>query len=1270
MNLKKKLIFIKNTFFSNFLNSLIIIDKNENIKKIDINLENENYKIQILKKNNIFGIKKLKEITSEKFGDFLNFFKKKKIKFQNEYIFKEFDNFLIILKNKIKIFENEKIIEEQNFLIFEYKNKSEIIFVKEFSLNKILGINIIILQNLKNFEKLFKKKKKILDFYINSKKDLFLLLENKMELKINIFNLNLKKLKIFKFLDGKYNSLILDKYIDEKKILGFLNEKIFLIEKSNLNCYAYDDFENIDSFSILDLGDYNFEFFEIFKIQKNNFLKNEKEKFLVLNKEGFLIFEKLTKIDFFANLIILEVFYGKFLTENFFLDFFERKKKIGLKKILEILSKMILVNKNDFFVIINDYISLLISKYGIEVKNFLHEKKKNFDFLKFQMIIFKYYQIFSGEIKNLNFQKMEKISKNEKILKLKKNENYNERIILNVILNIIKSFENDKILQNVKNDNFIINRKIDIKLKNVKIEITNLLKNLFFFENILKKNENFIFLMNNFINYIKNIKFQNFQKIFILEKEIFSKNIIDFVFRIKNIISFLIFFKKILKFSKKNFLKKFLKLNLKDLFFFSYNDMLIKDVIIYNFEFINLNENNFVNNFLDRNYIEALIEFEKFKKKKFLKNFENEKNFVEKIKFLDFCYLKDFIYFFWEKNCFDIFLKIILEKLKNDKKFLKENELMKIFIFATLINLLSEKNIQKKNSLKIFLKKILKKTKKKILEKIQKKENFNLSQNLKNLKNSKRLEIIKNLIKNLLKHKNEDLRKKTIFLLLQNNELKYIKKTDYENKINDIIKISTEKKMFENKIGFKNGFFMINFLVKNKKFFSAFEIILKILQNKKIENFLANFENKKNFFYLLNENFKENFEKWKKIEFLGLEELLVIIDQGNNLKKKIDLKKKENLKKFEILKNIEINLKLNILIKKDLITKKKFFERILKLDKNLINFEIIEKIIELLNFEIFYINLNPKFEKNNILEKIIKKNKLYYTMYKLPKFISNTEFSFLYKKKILINLLIFFGKLNNENSISKISNHFEIPEIFQNFKILKNPENEKNENIKIFQKLKIIFPYNLPEKIHEILYDFFENKKIKIEDIKKIIKIIEKFNMNNKYFKILIQQIFSFEHNILNSQSLWHLFYIYNKFEKNNIKKKNNNLKIIFSFLNAYFLLCKESVQNQNKELGSENLKFKFFHSFLILFEFLILQIQKFLLKKECFLNEKEILVNFCINFEFLKNCLESVSGFTLDVVSQNTFFCAYFKFKEKINMFLKLIKKIYWSKEMNPYRK
>ena len=433
------------------------------------------------------------------------------------------------------------------------------------------------------------------------------------------------------------------------------------------------------------------------------------------------------------------------------------------------------------------------------------------------------------------------------------------------------------------------------------------------------------------------------------------------------------------------------------------------------------------------------------------------------------------------------------------------------------------------------------KTKKKInFENLKKKYKTKIK--LKEKKNNLENFIKGNFSKNDFEIEKKNLNEKKIFYngnsILEKDEKKYIKKTDWEfNKnfayyIYEKGIINSEKKFRENLIKNLKILYEKNCENLDEKKKDEFR---KFLENEFFENYeigtLAEFcekslykifdfkkKIKKNDFVDLNHLEKEDYEFVKneknfdnKKNFDEIEKNLDLekIESINDI---IFLQNTKNSEKTENSKNSEKNDFLENILNSDFLEKEqkkffveiknlseknKFFENFLKMSENvyLSKLEKFSKNLKKKNSGIFknYINKNLDLETQNLI---------------LP--------SVLYKilKEFLLSIksIYFQIKLNSENNLE--SSKFEIIS-----KILKNAnfENlEKKENLeKIFEKLDFLVLKGLEiykenseklifeeDKMEKKMSDFVINIKNNLTKKNKILEITKEIEENNDFYKI------------------------------------------------------------------------------------------------------------------------------------------------------------------------
>lgn len=702
VNLKKNQIILKNNkkCYKIFI---LKIKKNKKIKYFTKKHKKSKNKYNLIKKSNY--LKNLK-LNKKNLNYYLNHLCINHIKIKNNYLInkniiynklllkkiKNFHKYNNKIKTNIHIKKNIKIQLNNNNINKQFGNNYRIIlklFIKSKYILKLLNLKYILNKHLKikkfniislNYKKRHNilnlklknysyKNKLVINFYFNNKKQF-----------IN-YKIRNKELQFFQL---KLNN----NYLYKKQYLHNLNLNINSLNFYNkMGIFNYYLLNNKTNFNEISKKIY-FDF--------NNFL-NYKNKKKLLQNNNILINKYLNR-----NILILTNFKYKYLikTKNY-------KNKKNTKKILNKQYKLdlqYLYDSKNITINFNNLLKNYYKKLNTIINNkkytnkYYHQIFKLFFFNKnltinIKLNYLKYYIILNNllKIKNNNYiinytiyyNNIIKLQNNNilsylYLQKLLKNSNKKYTIInnniiynyFNVYLNNIKLHVNNKKLIHISYKNFVKNSKLNLKqllLKNklIKSNSTNIYKRInkkiYNFENNLKiknillkqlYNLKYLYLLNKGKCFTQNLSYFDLYDYDNLKKNQLIKLFLDFNFLIysktnKNnqLFETLIYplFNKHLRLSYKKKLINII-LNFEQIFkIINYFKNINNKKIFLNKSLININNQNYSNNFIIKNnYINILIsKFFKYnnlilsknsnKFYKYSKNFELYKHYTKKI---------------------------------------------------------------------------------------------------------------------------------------------------------------------------------------------------------------------------------------------------------------------------------------------------------------------------------------------------------------------------------------------------------------------------------------------------------------------------------------------------------------------------------------------------------------------------------------------------------------------------------------------------------------
>ena len=148
----------------------------------------------------------------------------------------------------------------------------------------------------------------------------------------------------------------------------------------------------------------------------------------------------------------------------------------------------------------------------------------------------------------------------------------------------------------------------------------------------------------------------------------------------------------------------------------------------------------------------------------------------------------------------------------------------------------------------------------------------------------------------------------------------------------------------------------------------------------------------------------------------------------------------------------------------------------------------------------------------------------------------------------------------------------------------------------------------------------------------------------------------------VNSQWIWHLYFIWRKYHRNK-KFKKKDFYVFVNFLNLYFEIIEEYLETNSPLKGYENFKLKIIHSFLLIFDFVLNYVQDIInfKQKRHFGNlvefeEKDILEEFFNRIKFLKHKLLLVSEFIPKILNYNSYYFDFLQLDQKIKNLLHML--------------
>ena len=499
-------------FYNNdkyFLYQYNFTKKNNSLNTTErkINFENIETKIFYNKINNYFCFLNTKEINRILIFDYDS----NLILYHKKLFEKNIDIIKYVYFNK----KNDKILylftKNGKIIIFNYSNENYKI-LEFFTINKDLNIsNIKIKEYNNNFL--------ILSFLYNNQINIFLLNE--------IMNKNIIKID-FEKIDLIYNFKIIDNHI----FIYYIEKKNINIIKIEINVNEIDYFEDnyekyIEFQNKIEIKSKKNIFNNIFNNSQISYMNiDNKNNILLGQNDGIINYYKYDILN--ENLILLFIIKSHFLSINY-LSFINENLIFSSSNSQEI--KIFDVNNCNNLNIIFENENNNNNKYFETIKNKFNYNNKNFNFLASFSLFQQSFE--NAKIFGENFQIKNNIE-----------DNYN-------IEDLLYTYYNNKQL-NEKSAEILINYEIE---KNKKVDKNNVLDNLYYFLNLIKKEKEF-----------KN-KNPNIENIFNEFKNI--ENLIDFLLYIEAYFDALILC-KIFNIDKNKFiyciekLKKFLYLKNKN----------------------------------------------------------------------------------------------------------------------------------------------------------------------------------------------------------------------------------------------------------------------------------------------------------------------------------------------------------------------------------------------------------------------------------------------------------------------------------------------------------------------------------------------------------------------------------------------------------------------------------------------------------------------------------------------------------------------------------